>query len=241
MKDFRINVFDELVSTNSHALSKAGKELFDGDVIVAKAQRAGRGRMNRNWVSPQGNLYFSLILQPKISLDKLPQISFVAAVALRLVLQKLCILFNEATEAKVENKWPNDVLINQKKVAGILLESELQTGFVVLGIGVNLVSNPENVLFKAGNLKEFFVDISPQELLENFLKEFDLIYQNYLDFGFKKTRNLWLERAFSLNKKIKINLEDEVLEGVFIGVDELGNLLLQEGEKIRKILTCDIL
>ena len=109
--------------------------------------------MNRNWVSPQGNLYFFANFTTKISLDKLPQISFVAAVALRLVLQKLCILFNETTEAKVENKWPNDVLINQKS-RNFCWKASCKLD-LVLGIGVNLVSNPENVLFKGGNLKIF--------------------------------------------------------------------------------------
>jgi BirA family biotin operon repressor/biotin-[acetyl-CoA-carboxylase] ligase len=262
MKNFRINFFKELESTNSYALLKAGKEFFDCDVIVAERQNAGRGRLSRSWVSPIGNLYFSLILQPKIAAQKLSEISFVASASLRLTLEKIGNNINPSPNQpyqgkasstlpqgeservfrkfEVENKWPNDVLINKKKVAGILLESDLQTGFVVLGIGVNVVSNPQNVMFEATNLKEFGAEILPQELLQKFLQEFDLLFQNYLDFGFKKTRNIWLEKAFSLHEKIRINLESEIIEGVFVGIDEFGNLLLQQAAQVRKISVGDV-
>lgn len=232
-RDFIIHEFDELESTNLHAMNLAkSKQIFENEIIVASQQTGGRGRMDRKWESPKGNLYFSLILQPKVALAKIPQISFIAAVALRKALQK--ILLNE----KINNKWPNDILINDKKIAGILIEND--ASLVVLGVGINILSNPENTIFPATNLAEFGVEISAQKLLEKFLDEFEVFYKNWLDFGFVGTRNSWLQGAFRLNEEIKINLGGKVLIGNFEDVDLEGSLLLKIEDKIHKISCGDV-
>jgi BirA family biotin operon repressor/biotin-[acetyl-CoA-carboxylase] ligase len=227
-KNFVIHEFFELESTNKTAfdLANLGK-ISDHEIILAKKQNAGRGRMNRDWISPEGNLYFSLILKPKIDLAKISQLSFLAIAALNLI-------FRNSSA-----KWPNDLLIAEKKVAGILLESQINEKncqFVVLGIGVNLVSNPIQTIFPAGNLKDFGIEISPQELLKKFLDEFENLYQNWLDFGFAKARKIWMNHAYRLNLEVKCN--DEI--GVFLGIDEEGNLLLKKDDKISKISVADV-
>jgi BirA family biotin operon repressor/biotin-[acetyl-CoA-carboxylase] ligase len=237
-KNFTIHHFNELESTNSHALELArlGK-IFAGEIISADIQTSGRGRLDRKWQSPQGNLHFSLVLNPKITLDKIPQISFVAAVALRKTLEGF--LPNET----VENKWPNDVLINGKKIAGILLESEIQNNearFVILGVGVNVGAKPDNVMFPATSLKELGLEITPENLLKNLLDEFENIYQNWLSFGFVGIRNSWLTKAFNLQKEITVKLDEKVLQGIFNDVDSEGNLLLAVDGEVRKISTADV-
>lgn len=237
-KNFTIYQFNELGSTNSYAFSRAdSNEIFDREIILADQQVSGRGRQNRHWISPKGNLYFSLVLCPKISAEKIPQISFVGIIALRLAIAKL-------TKISPQNKWPNDLLIAEKKIAGLLLESKISAKnckFVILGIGVNIDSNPDQTIFPASNLKSFGIEILPQNLLKNFLDEFEKIYQNWLDFGFEGIRKLWLEKAFRLQEKITVKLDEKQIEGVLKDLDSEGNLLLKSDEKILKISAADVL
>ena len=278
-KNFTIYEFDELESTNSRALEMASaRQIFENEIILAKSQKAGRGRKDRNWESPNGNLYFSLVLSPKISLEKIPQISFVAICALRLALERWTPSFDgvtaldgleETTDGLEEttndleetvknleslsprlhdgvhlsNKWPNDLLINDKKVAGLLLESKIsgnECNFVVLGIGVNLISNPTQTIFPASNLKNFGIEISAQDLLKNFLNEFENLYKNWLDFGFAGTRQVWLCKPYRWQENISVKLDEEVIEGIFEDLDLEGNLLLKTNEGILKISTADV-
>lgn len=231
-QDFVIHEFNELESTNKTALELAqlGK-ISDHEIILAEQQSAGRGRQNRDWISPRGNLYFSLLLRPKISVEKIPQLSFVGIAALRLAVK------NSVA------KWPNDLLIEEKKVAGILLESKISEKnceFVVLGIGVNLVSNPSEAIFPASNLKNFGVEISPQEMLKKFLDEFEKLYRNWLDFGLAGIRQIWLQSAYRLNEKVTLKIDKKEISGVFLGIDEEGNLLLNQDKKILKISVGDV-
>ncbi|MBM3579624.1 MAG: biotin--[acetyl-CoA-carboxylase] ligase [Alphaproteobacteria bacterium] len=229
-----IHEFNELESTNQTAfeLAELGK-ISDREIILAKQQSKGRGRQNRHWESPEGNLYFSLLLRPKISAKKLPQLSFVGIATLCLAVEKL-------VTNLVKVKWPNDLLVEEKKVAGLLLESKISEKnceFVVLGIGMNLISNPVSTIFPASNLKNFSIEISPEEMLQKFLYEFEKLYQNWLDFGFAGTRNIWLTHAYRLGQEIKVN----GIEGIFYDLDEEGNLLLKSGNNLQKIFAGDLL
>jgi BirA family biotin operon repressor/biotin-[acetyl-CoA-carboxylase] ligase len=190
--------------------------------------------MGRNWVSPSGNLYFSLVLKPKKSLEISSQLSFVAAVCLGLVLAELS---NDAK--RINYKWPNDILIDDKKVAGILLESD--AGFVILGIGVNIKSHPQNTNYPACNLEDqgFAID-DKINLLKKFLDNFSNLYQKWQDFGFTPIRNLWLNQAYNLNKEINVNLPNKSLRGVFKNLDEQGNLVLETDKKIQLITSGEV-
>jgi BirA family biotin operon repressor/biotin-[acetyl-CoA-carboxylase] ligase len=236
-KNFIIHQFDELESTNSKAFELANsRHVFDREIILANSQTKGRGRKSRNWSSPAGNLYFSMVLRPQVLVAKVSQISFVAIVALQAAIAKII-------PNQVEMKWPNDLLIEQKKVAGLLLESKISGDtceFVIVGIGVNIDSNPENTIFPAANLKDFDVDILPEKLLELFLDEFEKLYQNWYDFGFSGIRNLWLKKAYKLHSKISVKLDEQELRGIFEDFDLDGNLLLRCNEELVKISTADV-
>ncbi len=246
-KKFIVHQFENLASTNAAAFEMAAlRQIFDGEIIMANAQTAGRGRLDRFWASPKGNLYFSLVLQPQ---GLVAEISFVAIVALRQAIATysrggpMC---SPATtqDLKIENKWPNDLLINEKKVAGILLESKFNKKnceFVILGIGVNINSNPDNTIFPAANLKDFDIEIQPEILLKIFLDQFEILYQNWLSFKFAGIRAAWLEGAYKLGEKISVKLGDEVIEGIFQDLDRDGALVLLTGEGVRKISVADIL
>lgn len=238
-KNYNIYHFHELASTNETAYEMALKQqAVNFDIIIADKQSAGKGRNLRKWHSPIGNLYFSLVLQPNLEINKIPQISFLAITALRLAIAKIA-----NKNLAIENKWPNDLLINQKKVAGLLLESYFshnKCNFVIIGIGVNINSNPENTIFPASNLQEFAINNSATQVLELFLDEFSEIYQNYQNFGFKGIRNLWLKEAYLLGKEIKVKNGNEEISGIFENLDEDGNLLLKVGSEIKKILAADV-
>ena len=242
-KNYLIHHFEELDSTNSLAFSLAeNKKIFANEIIVTNKQNKGRGRLDRKWESPIGNLYFSLVLQPKIAVEKISQISFVAICALQMAVEK--IFKQQKITAQIQNKWPNDLLIDQKKVAGILLESKISNEnceFVILGIGLNIDSNPPQTLFGATNMKNFSCEISPQKLLEIFLEEFENLYENWLNFGFENIRNLWHKNAYNLNSQTRINLDKLIVEGIFQEMDKDGNLIIKSNDNsIKKITFGDI-
>jgi len=241
-KNFTIHLFEELESTNktTFELANLGK-IFDSEIIIAKKQTAGKGRKNRDWISPEGNLYFSLILQPKIAVEKISLISFVGASALRLAVEE--VFGDKKTLHKISLKWPNDLLIDEKKCAGILLESKFNQKtceFVILGIGVNIESNPDKVIFPASNLKKFGIKISPEEFLKKFLDQFEKIYKNFLDYGFVGVRQLWLQGAYKLKEQVSLKIDEEEISGIFEDLDEEGNLVLKTGNQLRKISVADV-
>lgn len=237
-KNFTIHQFEKLESSNKTAFELAeNRQIFDREIILADVQTSGKGRQSRVWSSPQGNLYFSLLLKPKISAEKIAQISFVAIMALRLSIQAL------RPDLKIQNKWPNDLLIDEKKVAGLLLESKVSQKnceFVIVGIGLNIVSNPDQTIFPASNLKNSFIEISAEIALQNFLNEFEKLYENWLIYGFSGVRKLWLDKAYRLGEKILVKNNDEEISGIFSDLDEEGNLILLSENGVKKIAAADI-
>ena len=233
-KYFTINHYPQLFSTNSTALELANSyQINHNHIILADAQSGGKGRMGRNWVSPIGNLYFSLVLTPSKLSSEVSELSFLTAVAIGLT------LFEFLCDHKINYKWPNDVLIDSKKVAGILLEKD--ANFMVLGVGVNINSHPENTNYPACNLNEQgFQIVDKIDLLKKFLDNFSILYQKWLDFGFVPIRNLWLEKAFNLNQEIAVNLPNQSLRGIFKNLDEKGNLVLEVNNQIQLIASGEV-
>jgi len=240
-KNFTIHQYDCVDSTNDLAKDLANNQkICDREIIVATQQNKGRGRMNRHWVSPQGNLYFSLVLQPKISLNIIAQLSFVAIVALRLAVNK----FVKNENYNIQNKWPNDLLINNKKIAGILLESINSNNicqYLIIGIGVNINSFPLDLSNIADKLQNYFSSINKDDLLKKFLDEFDILYQNWRDFGFKNIRQLWRQNAYNLNQEITIKPNNNNICGIFKDIDDEGNLLLEINQEIHKFNCGDVI
>lgn len=143
----------------------------------------------------------------------------------------------------VQNKWPNDLLINEKKVAGLLLESknnQQNCELIILGIGVNIDSHPDSTIFPASNLKELGIEITPEILLQKFLDKFDALYQNWLNFGFTNIRNAWLSKAYHLKEKISVREGENKIEGIFEDMDNDGSLILKIGDETKKITAADI-
>ncbi len=224
--EFIITYFDEVKSTNDLAFELVeDNKARNYHIITANCQTNGKGRRDREWISPKGNLYYSLILQ----FDKLKTItdySFLSACAIGKALMSYGI--------KTQYKWPNDIILNDKKLAGILLQfkSINNVATLVVGIGLNLVLAPSY----ATSLKEH--NISKEDFLEKFQEAFSYFDKKYQQFGFSIIRNEWKQYAYQINQEIKLS---NGMKGVFDDLDKDGNLLLKENNKIHKILSEEII
>ncbi|MBL6958042.1 MAG: biotin--[acetyl-CoA-carboxylase] ligase [Rhodospirillales bacterium] len=238
---FQLLSFDEIDSTNEEAKRQAAVGAPDGTVVWAKRQSAGKGRRSRAWVSEEGNLYCSLLVRPDVLPPEAMQMSFVAANA---VAETVAASLPRGTF--VTCKWPNDVLVEGKKTAGILLESGGLTGkkldWLVVGTGINLNSFPEDAAFPATSLHREGAakDVTVEGLLVSYYRRFLASLVTWRNIGFAATRRAWLERAYGLGKPLTVRLDKENLEGVFETLDEDGALILRQGEVFRRITTGDV-
>jgi BirA family biotin operon repressor/biotin-[acetyl-CoA-carboxylase] ligase len=221
---YNLKFYQKLRGTNLEAKHLA-ENVPHCTVVCAEKQTEGRGKGDRIWISPPGNLYMSLILHYKRDLEDLLQLSFVFSLAIGRVLEGL-------TKLKVSYKWPNDVLLCDKKIAGVLLESYAhheKNTVVVIGAGLNILSYPGYTNFPATSLAEFIVSDklpSPPDLLKQILLQFDALEYEWRMFGFLGIKNMWMQQAFRLYGKIKVDVGTCLYEGIFSGIDKSGNLIL---------------
>jgi len=226
----KINAFDELPSTNTKVRSLAIQGAEEGTVVIAQTQRKGRGRFDRVWQSPKGGVYLSLLLRPKTPIEKTSLLAFVAALAITHTIRS----FN--LPARI--KWPNDVLVNGKKIAGILLESDMndtQVSYVIVGIGVNLNTNlahlSADVRKNATSLrKEHGSSIDIDEFLNTFFLQFDRFYQLFSAHHFDLIIEEWKKQSDILGKRIKVQTTNDIIQGTAVDVDQSGFLLLKTSE-----------
>lgn len=225
--------YAELDSTNAEArrLAEAGEA---GPVwLTAARQTAGRGRRGRAWETGAGNLATTLLLRPQAPQSVTGQLSFAAALAVAEMAQHF------APSAAITVKWPNDVLAEAKKLAGILLEGG--PGWLAIGIGVNLAHCPEGTAFPATSLAQLGIaaptcDAALTVLVARFAHWYDV----WMSEGFETLRAAWLARASGLGAPITARLPHETRQGVFEGIDASGALLLNDGTQLRAIAAGEV-
>jgi BirA family biotin operon repressor/biotin-[acetyl-CoA-carboxylase] ligase len=227
-------------STNDEAMARAEAGAPEGTVIRALRQEAGRGRRGRGWDSPPGNVYSSTILRPPVPPVDAAQLSFVTALAVADMAASLI----HATH-RVAIKWPNDVLVDDAKISGILLESAVGEGgkvaHVVIGVGINVVSAPPATRYGAVCLSALGATASADAVFETYLGALARRYREWRDGGFAATRLEWLRRAAWLDRDIEVSLGETALRGRFVDLDEQGALLLQTADGgARRITAGDI-
>jgi BirA family biotin operon repressor/biotin-[acetyl-CoA-carboxylase] ligase len=240
---YRLVALDVVGSTNDEAkrLAALGEaEAPDGTLVWAKSQTSGRGRRGRTWESPAGNLYCSLVLRPGLPPARAAQLGFVASLAVYDALASVC-----GPGQQAACKWPNDVLLNGRKVAGLLLETESAAAgaapWVVLGVGVNVARGPESAAFPATSLHaEGETGVDAVDVLEAFARHFLRWTGRWLDDGFPPIRKAWLGRAAGKGQAIEVRLDGETLSGVFEDVDEEGALILGLGGGRRRVAAGDV-
>lgn len=195
------------------------KNFPENTIIIAQKQEKGRGKGNRIWNSENNNnLYFSLIIKAnKTNLDY-SQLSFVVSIAMRQAIKTF-----DKKNNNIISKWPNDILINEKKVCGILLEFDYSTKNLIIGCGVNIDSFPNTAMFKATSLKNEEIFTNKYNILKEFLKNFDFLLKKWEIEGFSPIRELWLKNCYKLNKEILVNEQS----GIFIDIDNEGTLIMK--------------
>ena len=205
LHDYHLLTYDVLDSTNSEAKRLAGGGASHGAVIWSRRQTAGRGRKGREWVSAEGNLFATILLSPTVDLTQCAQLSFVAALAVAETLDAVL-----PDPSLITCKWPNDVLVDSKKISGVLLESfttkDLVTSrqWIAVGIGINVDTFPEHVMFPATCLRDAGVElISAKIVLSRLVQHFIHRYDEWEAKGFKPIEKAWLKRAHRIGKSVE--------------------------------------
>ena len=236
---FRVETVAEIDSTNEELKRRALAGAEAGVVLRAGLQTAGRGRRGRNWVSDPGNLYMSLLLRPAKSPAEAATLGFVVAIALGRLLRAVL-------PVSVLHKWPNDVLVDGRKISGILLESGGITGgkvdWLVLGIGVNLRHHPAESLYPTTDLLSAGgPNLTADQAMDLLLAEFRPLYDIWERQGFAALRDDWLAHCTGLGETVLARLEQEEVTGRFDDIDADGTLImaLADGSK-RRITAGDI-
>ncbi len=222
---FRRRHCDTVDSTNIEAFA-AARGGDAGDLwVTCDAQMQGRGRRGRAWVSERGNLYASLLLIDPGPRERLGELPLVCAVALADAVEAAT-----GSHGLVRLKWPNDLLADEAKLSGILLESEMLAdgrSAVVCGFGVNCVHHPEPEDYRATDLAELGFRITPDHLFDRLACAMQTrLAQWSRGAGFGAIRESWIARAARLGENVTIRLSDTTYEGVFRTIDEEGRLIL---------------
>ncbi len=237
----RLEALGTVGSTNKEA-RRRGERGESGPLwITAVAQMQGRGRMDRVWSSPPGNLYASLLLREPSSFERAPELAFVAVLALR----DAIVAEAPALAAQLAFKWPNDVLLAGDKCAGILIEGEIEPDksvTVVIGIGVNCISYPREASFPATDLAAHGAAMTPEQLFQRLSATMcGRIAQWDRGQGFSAIRGDWLAIARGLGEKITVRNGGGEKHGRFVGLDSAGRLVLElPGGGTEKISAGDV-
>ena len=266
---FKLIVFDKIDSTSSEAMRIAQNARVDSNyAVLAKSQTKGRGRSSKNWQSRTGNLHVSLLIKPDKELELLPQLSFVTALAVYDSIALLTISSRGLTtvssgksatdcaasrlldtvvkpqNGSVQLKWPNDVLINGRKIAGILLESVkvVNNYYLIIGIGINVTYHPDDIDQPTTSLmSENLPPIELQALLKILIENFEKYYQIWDNNGFPFIREKWLEHAYKLHESISVKHQNNIVIGLFKDIDSTGRMILQlPSKKIISFSTAEL-
>lgn len=226
----RFHYFAEIDSTNKRARELAEKGAAEGEIVIAETQTRGRGRLGRSWESPPfANLYFSIILRPHLAPADAPQITLMAAVAL---VETVAILIPQVPTIK----WPNDILVNDRKLAGVLTEAACASErieHVILGIGMNLNyrvdSMPAELRRRATSIAELTAkNVERESVLARLIRDLDRCYGELEESGFEVLRPRWDTHFALRGQRVRVEHLDQVLVGCARGIARDGALIVED-------------
>jgi len=239
----RVYYFDTIDTTQNFAMKIASRNNENGTVVISKKQTGGRGRMKRKWKSPAGGIWMSIILHPKFDILYATLVPIATSLA-------LCIAIEKILKIKPELKWPNDVTLKGKKIAGILIDTSIVSNEIenmILGIGINFKIKPQelaNTIKKTPNFYGVATLVKKNEnalpLVQQFLYELENIFQLINSGHIKKIKNGWTKRSSTIGKNVSIITNEGNLNGKAIKIDNDGALIISKGKKIERILVGDI-
>ena len=213
-------------SSSNLVLDKYNNNCDEFTTIVVDNQTNGRGRRGKAWFSPKGNLYFSTLVIPKIEFKFWSQLSFVSALAVRSAIYS----FAHNDNISINYKWPNDILIDNSKVSGILIETTKDNKALVVGIGINLISNPKKTNFnwQSTNINDCLgIRINPKGISKILLKELINHIQLWYGNGFSYIKSLWIKNAIYLNEELNSVDLNKNIKGIFVDIGECGQIILK--------------
>lgn len=229
-----VTLHESLASTQNAARELAEAGAREGALVIADHQTSGRGRMGRGWVSPPGKgIWMSMIMRPPVPIHCAPQLTLLTAVA-------LCRSLRQLTGLDIGIKWPNDLLIDGRKISGILLESAAEDErlkYIVAGIGISVNLNerdyPEDVLAKATSLRIASGSVyNRAEIIASFMEEWEQLYDLFLQEGFGHIATLWESLSVTIGKTVKLTTPQGELTGVPVGLDASGAILVRRTDGV---------
>ena len=236
--------FDKVDSTQTQALKMASDSKNNGAIVIAKIQTSGKGRANRKWESPEGGIWLSVILHPNFDISVTTLFPIASALA-------LCYAIEKSFNVKPELKWPNDITINGKKVAGILVDASLESNKIeniVLGVGVNFDINIKEIeknlkntpnFYGVASLKKYQKDTSLVSFVQKFLEELEKIIEQLNAGQIKKIVKEWTRRSSTIGKMVQFTTNEGEKSGKAIKIDDDGALVIFDKKNIR-VLVGDI-
>jgi len=235
--------FNTIDTTQNFAMEIVTRNKMNGTIIIAKKQTGGRGRMKRKWKSPVGGIWMSIIIHPKFSVSSTTLVPIAISLALCLAIEKIL-------KIKPELKWPNDVTLKGKKIAGILIDTSIVSNEIenmVLGIGINFKIKPYELANTIKKTPNFYgvatlVNINDNAfpLVQQFLYELENIFRLINSGQIKKIKNGWTKRSSTIGRNVSIITNEGNLNGKAVKIDSDGALIISKGIKIDRILVGDI-
>jgi len=239
----RVYYFDSTDSTQNFAMKIASNDKENGTVIISKKQTVGRGRMKRKWKSPTGGIWMSIIIHPKFDVSYTTLVPIATSLA-------LCMAIEKILKIKPELKWPNDVTLKGKKVAGVLVDTSIISNEIenmVLGIGINFKIKPHELastIKKTPNFYGVATLVKKNEralpLVHQFLYELEKVFQLINSRRIKKIKSEWTKRSSTIGKNVSIITSEGIVSGKAVKIDSDGALIISNGKKAERILVGDI-
>ncbi len=240
----KVYYFNTIDTTQNFAMEIVTRNNMNGTIIIAKKQTGGRGRMKRRWKSPVGGIWMSIIIHPKFD------VSFTTLIPIAISLA-LCMAIEKTLKIKPELKWPNDVTLNGKKVAGVLVDASIVSNeieYMIIGVGINFKIKPTELVNAIKKTPNFYgvttlvkKDVHSLPLLHQFLYELENVFQMIDSKHIKKIVNQWTKRSSTIGKNVSIVTANGSINGKAIKIDNDGALIISKGKKIEKILVGDII
>ena len=239
----RVYYFDSIDSTQNFALKIASKDNENGTVIISKKQTGGKGRMKRKWFSPIGGIWMSIIIHPDFDISNTILVPIATSLA-------LCKAMEKTTKIRPELKWPNDITIKGKKVAGILVDTSIESNKIeslILGVGINFKIKQEKLKKIIINSPNYYgattlvkKNESALHLVQQFLYELEVIFQ-WINSGLtKKIIFEWTKRSSTIGKNISIINDKKIVTGKATKIDNDGALIISKNKKSTRILIGDV-
>jgi BirA family transcriptional regulator, biotin operon repressor / biotin---[acetyl-CoA-carboxylase] ligase len=241
----KIYYFDTIDSTQNFALKLSSRPYENGSLVIAEKQTRGRGRLNRKWISPKGGIWISILLKPNFEVTQASLFPMITSLALAIAVEKVLKL-------RPQLKWPNDVTFKNKKVAGILVDTAVESNqieYLAIGVGINFKIEPGTVTKRVKNRDNFYgittlvgrkENADPVPFLQTFLVEFEQLYNKLLTNKLEGIKSEWEKRSSTLGRNVMVSTPSGQVKGKAVEIDYDGALLISNKGKLQRLLVGDV-